>query len=161
MLITPHALLGAALVKKIDSFFWGIPLAITSHFALDAIPSWDVGLTSVKNIAIIITDGIMAFLLLSLLSVSRRGARREKILLWTGGFFGVFPDVLSQGSNILGIQGWNLFENFHQSIQKTEPLSWSLPVQVLLTVILVGWIYYMTKYTSSIGVIKTKYVSTK
>ena len=139
MLITPHALFGAALMKKTDSFLWGAPLAFASHFLLDAVPNWDVGLTSIRDILIIMADGMTAFLLLALLS--RREASRGTILIWTGAFFGLLPDFLSQSCAILGIQEWNPLESFHQSIQKSAPWAWSLPAQVLLSVILVAWMW--------------------
>ncbi len=95
MLITPHVLLGAALTKRTNSLVWGIPLAFASHFMLDVIPNWDVGLTSARNIGIVITDGIIALLLLRYLSLSRQKTHRDQALLWTGGFFGILPDILS------------------------------------------------------------------
>lgn len=149
MLITPHVLLGAALTKRTDSLAWGIPLAFASHFLLDAIPNWDVGLTSARNVGIVITDGIIAFLLLTYLSSSMHGRCRGKTLLWVGGFFGILPDLLSQGCKAIDIQGWIPLEGLHQGIQKSAHISWSLPVQILLSTILAGWIYYMTKYASS------------
>ena len=149
LLITPHVLLGAALTKRTDSLVWGIPLAFASHFMLDAIPNWDVGLTSARNIGIVITDGIIALLLLRFLSLSRQGTCRDQALLWVGGFFGILPDLLSQGCKAIGVQGWIPLEGFHQGIQKSAHISWSLPVQILLSTILAGWIYYMTKHASS------------
>jgi hypothetical protein len=143
MLITPHALLGAALTKRTDSLLWGIPLAFASHFMLDAIPNWDVGLTSVKNIIIIITDGVIALILLTILS--RRENLRGNILIWTGGFFSLSPDIMSQGSNILGIQVWSSLESLHQEIQKSASIYWSLPAQVILSGFLVSWVLYRPK----------------
>ena len=82
MLITPHALFGAALMKKTNSFLWGAPLAFASHFLLDAVPNWDIGLTSIRNILIIMADGMIAFLLLTM--ISRRESHLEKIIIWAG-----------------------------------------------------------------------------
>ena len=150
MLITPHVLLGAALTKRTGSLAWGIPLAFASHFILDAIPNWDVGLTSAGNIGIVITDGIIALLLLIYLSSSMQGRRREKTLLWAGGFFGILPDLLSQGGGIISIQRWIPFENLHQGIQRSAHIGWSLPVQILLSTILVKWIYSMTRQSHNV-----------
>lgn len=94
MLITPHAFFGAALMKRTNSFLWGVPLAFASHFLLDAVPNWDVGLTNIRNILIIMADGMTAFLLLTI--ISRREIGRVRILICTGGFFGLLPDILSQ-----------------------------------------------------------------
>lgn len=145
MLITPHFLLGAAITKKTDSLIWGLPLAYASHFVLDLIPNWDVGLTSTGNICIIAIDGIVALLLIRLLSASLKNAYRYKIFLWAGGFFGILPDIMSQGSTIIGIQRWIPFENFHQCIQRGAHIGWSLPVQIFLSAILAGCIYYMAR----------------
>lgn len=145
MLITPHVLLGAAVTKRTGSLLLGISLAFASHFVLDAIPNWDVGLTNAKNIGIVITDGIIALLLLRLLSLSRQGACRDQALLWVGGFFGILPDLLSQGCKAIDIQGWIPLEGFHQGIQRSTHIGWSLPVQILLSTILAGWIYSMKR----------------
>ncbi|WP_096893683.1 hypothetical protein [Candidatus Scalindua japonica] len=148
MLITPHVLLGAAISRGIGSLLCGLPLAFASHFALDAIPNWDVGLTSIKNIGIIITDGIIALLLIRFLSITTSGRPLNKILLWTGGLFGILPDILSQSGMILAIRRIP-FENFHQSIQKSALISWSLPVQIFLSFTLFRWIYSMQRYAVS------------
>ena len=155
MLITPHVLLGAALTKRTDSLLWGIPLAFASHFMLDAIPSWDVGLTSARNIGIVITDGIIALLLLMYLSSSMHGRRREKTFLWVGGFFGILPDLLSQGCKAIDIHGWIPLEGLHQGIQKSASIFWNLPIQIFLSTILFAWIYSMSRYFSSLCNIKT------
>ena len=145
MLITPHVLLGAALTRKTNSLGYGIPLAFASHFLLDAIPNWDVGLTSARNISIVFTDGVIALLLLRFFGSSMQSTRRVKTLLWTGGFFGILPDLLSQCSRILGIQRWIPFESLHQSIQRSAHIGSSLPVQMSLSAILGMWIYYRTR----------------
>lgn len=142
MLITPHVLLGAAVTKKINSILWGLPIAYISHFVLDAVPNWDVGLTSTVNICIITIDGIIALLLISLLSASFRHTYRVRIFLWTGGLLGLLPDILSQGSKVIGFNGSIPLECLHQCIQKNAQIYWSLPVQILLSFLLVVWIKY-------------------
>ncbi len=144
MLITPHFLLGAALTKKMNSLLWGLPLAYVSHFVLDAVPNWDVGLTSTGKICIIAIDGIIALVLIRLLSTSISGVQRDKILLCAGGVFGILPDLLSQGSKIVGFNGYTPFEGLHQCIQKNAQIYWSLPVQILISCILMIWIRYKT-----------------
>ncbi len=142
LLITPHALLGAALTRKMNSLLWGLPLAYISHFALDAIPNWDVGLTSIGNVCIIVIDGIIALLLIRLLSTSVISTQREKIFLLAGGIFGILPDILSQGAKVLGFPGSIPFESLHQSIQKNAVIYWSLPAQMLISCLLMLWIRY-------------------
>ena len=120
MLITPHAMFGAVVLKRVKLLVLGIPVAIASHIFLDAIPCWDVGFASVKNIIIIITDGAIALILLTILSW--RENLRGRILIWTGGFFGLLPDILSQGYGILGIHVWGPLEGLHQGVQKGAQL---------------------------------------
>ncbi len=145
MLITPHFLLGAVLAKKMDSLVLGLPLAYVSHFVLDFIPNWDVGLTSVRNICIIAIDGIIAILMINLLSASFGRTRRVRMLLWTGGFFGLLPDILSQGTKVLGFHGFIPLESLHQGIQKNAQIYWSLPAQILLSYLLVIWFRHKTQ----------------
>ncbi len=145
MLITPHVLLGAALTRRMDCLICGIPMAFASHYVLDAIPNWDVGLTNTVNVSIIAIDGIIAILLIRRLSASLNNKYKNKMLLWVGGFFGILPDIMSQGCRIIGIQRYIPFENFHQHLQKNAHIGWSLPVQIVLSAILVRCIYYMTR----------------
>lgn len=144
MLITPHFLLGAALAKRTDSLLWGLPLAYASHFVLDFIPNWDVGLTGVRNISIIAIDGIIALILIRLLSSPLKCTQREKMLLWTGGVVGLLPDIMSQGSKFIGMHGYTPLESLHQSIQKNAQIYWSLPAQILLSCLFVLWIRHKT-----------------
>ncbi len=145
MLITPHALVGAAITKRTNSLLWGLPLAYISHFILDTIPNWDLGLTCIKNVGVVIIDGIIALLLIRFLSNTIKDGQREKVLLWMGSLFGILPDILSQVSNVFGLQRCIPFEGIHQGIQKSAHINWSLPVQILLSVLIVGWIYYIIR----------------
>jgi hypothetical protein len=43
MTATAHALVSAAIARAVPNPYLAIPLAITSHFIMDAIPHWDIG----------------------------------------------------------------------------------------------------------------------
>lgn len=43
MTATAHALVAAAIARAVPNPYLAIPLAITSHFIMDAIPHWDMG----------------------------------------------------------------------------------------------------------------------
>ena len=43
MTATAHALVAAAIARAVPNPYLAIPLAITSHFIMDAIPHWDLG----------------------------------------------------------------------------------------------------------------------
>jgi hypothetical protein len=48
MTATAHALVAAAIARAVPNPYLAIPLAITSHFIMDAVPHWDFG-TSWRN----------------------------------------------------------------------------------------------------------------
>lgn len=43
MTATAHALVSAAIARAVPNPYLSIPLAITSHFIMDAVPHWDIG----------------------------------------------------------------------------------------------------------------------
>ena len=43
MTATAHALVSAAIARAVPNPYLAIPLAITSHFIMDAVPHWDIG----------------------------------------------------------------------------------------------------------------------
>ncbi|SRR4030042_7148199 len=43
MTATAHALVSAAIARSVPNPYLAIPLAITSHFIMDAVPHWDIG----------------------------------------------------------------------------------------------------------------------
>ena len=43
MTATAHALVAGAIARAVPNPYLAIPLAITSHFIMDAIPHWDIG----------------------------------------------------------------------------------------------------------------------
>ena len=43
MTATAHALVAGAIVRAVPNPYLAIPLAITSHFIMDAVPHWDIG----------------------------------------------------------------------------------------------------------------------
>ena len=126
MLITPHALSGAALAKMTNSFTLAIPIALASHYVLDAIPSWDVGLNSNKEIIIILIDFFTASLLV-FMAVRNERSIKGKWLFITGALLAIFPDVCAQIIYLSSLTGDNPLLNLHVYIQKSASIHWSLP----------------------------------
>ena len=134
MLITPHALTGAALAKMTNSFSLAIPIALASHYVLDAIPSWDVGFNSNKDIIIILCDFFTASLLVGI-AVRAERSIKGKWLLTTGALIAIFPDICAQVIFLLSLTADNPLLNFHLLIQKSASIHWSLPLQAGISII--------------------------
>lgn len=43
MIATAHALVGAAIARAVPNPYIALPLAVCSHFIMDAVPHWDIG----------------------------------------------------------------------------------------------------------------------
>ena len=131
MLITPHALTGAALAVSCRSLWLALPLALASHFILDAIPSWDVGLATARDRTLLTLDGLVAVAALGLLL--SKTAPAAGIRIGAGAMAALLPDLAQQGLMIGGIALSFFPLDLHQAIQ--SPARWwlSLPVQLLLS----------------------------
>ncbi len=93
MLITPHILLGAAIAKTFPNPLIFVPLALASHFVLDAVPHWQETLYPYKPTRAtwfrLPLDLFLAISILLLLG----SARNVSPNIWTGAFIGVLPDL--------------------------------------------------------------------
>lgn len=99
MILTPHALIGAAIYTLIPNPWIGIPLAFISHFAADWIPhnhyhskaseNGEFAL-SINNFLKVGIDFTIAIALCSIITW-----RHQNILFILAGFLAMFPDALS------------------------------------------------------------------
>jgi hypothetical protein len=112
MLYTPHFLTGAAVMNVVPDPFIGLPLALLSHFMLDATPHHDFDVTpgvtikdlfdfkEKKNIFTVIAvavDGLlmtMAFIWIF--------TTQHNYMLLLGGVVGISPDVFEQSFLLFG-----------------------------------------------------------
>jgi hypothetical protein len=142
MMITPHVLVGAAVMKKCDSFLFGGLLAIASHFILDAIPCWDVWFTSIREIIFIVSDVIITLsLLYTILKNCNPNNPKEKYLILSGAFLGIFIDPFSLFINYYKISCLYSITDMHQMIQHTASWTWSAPTQLFISFLSALWIY--------------------
>jgi hypothetical protein len=135
MLITPHVLAGAAIVKKVRRPWLAYPAAFLSHFVLDYIPHLDShglfgvdgGPTTRLEIVSSAVDLVLAVTLL-FWAISKKPNRGQLIL---GGFLGALVDI------IYNVPPWNkLFHawpvtsqigEFHTWFQhRIDPSNWLL-----------------------------------
>lgn len=134
MLITPHALTGAALAKMTNSFSLAIPIALASHYVLDAIPSWDVGFNSNIDIIIILCDFFTASLLVGM-AVREESSIKGKWLLTTGALLAIFPDICAQIIYLSALTLNNPLLALHVYIQSSASIHWSLPLQAGISIL--------------------------
>jgi len=140
MLITPHAMTGAALSVSFASPFVGIILAFASHYLLDAIPSWDVGMGTARDLSILFADAM--FTIAALTYALRRTSNVVKMRIWAGAVVALLPDILSQSLLLAGLRHDLFVLHLHQYLQAPAPLVVSLTSQVFLSIIV---LMYLTK----------------
>jgi len=95
MLSTPHVLVGGAIGRHVRAPYLALPLALVSHFALDAIPHVDTvtffGIGGAKSNFTTTVDGVAAAALLLFLA---RGQKRWRWILACG-FLAITMDILA------------------------------------------------------------------
>lgn len=115
MVITPHALAGAALApprRPVSALFLGM----ASHYGLDAVPHRDYDYTSRLGRVALVADAACAIGILAL-----SGARREQ---WWGALGGILPDLLCVAEQNLGpTRAGAAHDRFHHTTHTTENLA--------------------------------------
>jgi hypothetical protein len=155
MLITPHAMTGAALAASFESPFVGVFLAFASHYLLDAIPSWDVGMGTTRDLSILFADAMLT--IAALTYALRRTSNAVKILIWAGAVVALLPDILSQSLLLAGFRHDLLVLHLHQYLQTPAPLAVSLTFQVFLSIIM---LMYLTKRIKMIVTPPSSHITT-
>lgn len=136
MTATNHAVTGAVITASIANPFIGLPLALISHFFLDAIPHFGAHtVASVKSKEfkyILITDGILLMSFLLIAGYAGYKAGFDWWLIPLGGFLGASPDVMWINHYKADLNGsekqWGFIRKFHKVIQQWE-FSWGWVVE--------------------------------
>ena len=142
MLITPHALMGAAIGLRLKHPLRVIPVAVASHFLLDTVPHWQETLSPYRPtvatwIRIPIDMSLAAF---GVAWIARRGSKRQRGLAGTvviGALAGTLPDLDALAcSHPLLLRNDVLKRYFlwHCGIQDETSEGWGLVPQIAVSV---------------------------
>lgn len=139
MTATNHAVTGALIATVVTNPVIGLPLALLSHFVLDAFPHFGahtVAKPSSRNFRAILTFD--ALMMLAFLGCVVLAAARTDIASWwivlAGGFLGALPDVMWFKHYQNDLKGedkhWDIVRKAHKKIQQWE-VSWGWTVEVI------------------------------
>ena len=108
MLATTHALVGGFVASKISNPIIYSPLLIVSHFLLDSIPHWDLGIDFRKREKVVnfLIGGADLAAGIGMCWLIFQKDHPFNPLLWAGVFFSLLPDFLEFPSLFLG---WRFF----------------------------------------------------
>ena len=161
MLITPHAITGAVIGAEISNPYLVVLLALASHFILDALPHYDVGVAHYgekkkisfnwKDWLLLIFDGILAVILIW---IAYNGSHTDWNIL-IGAAAGIAPDIIDDFLRVRFINGKLSFDfekkiplisqmhAFHEKIHfKLKPKYWYWGVATQVFIV-VGGIYLL------------------
>lgn len=132
MLITPHALTGAAIGVLVPNPIVSIPIVIGSHFILDMVPHWQETLYPYKpNKFTWVRVPLDLFLALSLIYLIVQVHPAISSLIWVSAFSATIPDLdslVSLSPNFLKNKAIKAYWDWHNQIQKeTSSLLGLLP----------------------------------
>lgn len=148
MLAINHAATGAAIGLTISNPLLAVPLAIVSHFVLDAIPHYDppgdetTRIRAKRFIWQLVIDTSFCVLLVCILALAKP---KDWFLACVCAFLAASPDLLwiqkfirlKQASQY---KTKSLFLQFHKKIQwRTSPRLW--PIEAIYFVLLLGTIF--------------------
>ena len=152
MLETPHVIVGAAIATKVVHPALAIPLALASHFLLDAIPHWNPHLNSETNklgkptkrtTTIVITDVLVSLGAGFLITFRFLPDVRHAALVIICCFAAVLPDVVEGPYFFLGkrneiIKKWI---SMHKAIQSDTSFLLGTATQVFVVGASLWWIF--------------------
>lgn len=145
MVLTPHLLVGAAIVSKIKFLPLALLLAFLSHYLLDFLPHWEPNLEdsvgyikrgkwkkAFPGALKVLSDFFLGLLIIFIFS-------KNLPLAMAGGFLGILPDGFMFLSLISPNKLLKLHDRFDQRIHfpknKKIPLFWGIFTQVLVIVV--------------------------
>lgn len=143
-----HSVMGAIIAVSVQQPILALPLALASHFLLDALPHFGAHTvaksTSREFRAVLLTD---AFLTSAFMVTITFAGYRAGLPIWlapTGAMLGWLPDVMWYKHYRSDLRGeekqWGKIRRFHKKIQRYE-VAWGWRVEAvwfLLTVWLLG-----------------------
>ena len=138
MTATNHAITGAVIVAGVSNPLVGLPLALLSHFVLDALPHFGahtVAHAKSKEFKyILMTDG---FLLITFTFLSGYAGYKVGLDWWLlplGAIFGGIPDLMWLNHYKADLAGetktWDVVRKAHKAIQRWER-SWGWMIEVI------------------------------
>ncbi len=144
MTATNHAVTGAVIAASISNPVIGLPLALLSHFVLDALPHFGahtVAPAKSKEFRyVLITDAFLLSVFLILAGFAGYRAGLSWWLLPLGGFLGAIPDLMWLSHYRADLSGtdkeWGFIRKFHKVIQQWER-SWGWVIEVIWFVALI------------------------
>jgi hypothetical protein len=143
MLITPHAVAGAAIGVRLKHPLLVIPAAVLSHFLLDTVPHWQETIYPYRpKLATWVRIPIDLLLaILGVLWIARSGKRRgrgQATAAVVGALAGTLPDLDALAcANPLLLRNGALKRYFvwHCAIQDETPHGWGLAPQIAVAVL--------------------------
>jgi hypothetical protein len=144
MLLTPHAMVGAAIGVRLKHPLKVIPVAILSHFVLDTVPHWQETLSPYRpNPATWIRLPLDALLALGGVAwivhkSKRHGGKALAASAIVGAVAGVVPDVdaLACANPLLLKHGFlSRYFFWHCGIQDETPHGWGVVTQVTVSLV--------------------------
>lgn len=139
-----HTVMGSIVVASVGNPLVGLPLALISHFLLDALPHFGAHTVadpkSREFRAVMATDTLLTVAFLAMVAFAGHRVGLPVWLLPVGGLMGWLPDVMWYKHYQSDLRGekkqWDRMRKFHKSIQRYER-SWGWLVEVLVFIVLV------------------------
>lgn len=152
MTATNHAVMGSIVAVGVANPVIGLPLALLSHFVLDALPHFGAHTVakpgSKEFSAILKTDAFLTVSFLLLVTFAGYRAGLTWWLLPLGGILGGIPDLMWLKHYHNDIEGedkhWDIVRRTHKKIQRYE-LSWGWIIEsawFIATVALLSWLIF-------------------
>jgi hypothetical protein len=139
MFLTNHTLTGVLLGLNLQNPVLLAPIALASHFILDALPHYDPDLqlgeeVSARAKRIIIVDALLSL-----------GVLIAALLIWpqvlglilVGTFFATLPDLLYIPRHFYGWVPHRLYARFHKKIQWAE-VSWGYVPELIYAALVIS-----------------------
>jgi hypothetical protein len=146
MLWLVHILIGMIIGVKFKSPWLIIPIAIMSHFILDAIPHWDGNFDKKKfkktgKATITDTDMIVKLfdVVASVTVLIYFYAQNDRKLMLLGAVMAILPDLSKIGylTSLRNTKGYMHFIMFHNNIQKETTMEKGLSIQAICFILLI------------------------
>ncbi len=145
MTATNHAVFGALTVAVVSNPLLALPLALASHFALDALPHFGAHAVAEPNSkefnGILLTDAFLTTAFILIVTFAGIRAGWTWWLLPLGAILGALPDLMwvKHYQNDLHEEEkqWDRMRSWHKRIQNWE-LSWGWTIEIVWFVITVA-----------------------
>lgn len=139
MTATAHALIGASLAVKIASPYWGIPLAILSHFVADLVPHWDLSTNHRQKSPTRLRIEAACDVLLGFVAVAAIFRNLvDPVYLLAMVIAAQSPDWLKTPSDMFGLKvpPFSWFDWLGHKIQSRLQLPWGLVTQIVVVALI-------------------------